>query len=110
MGLASELLTRRSAFKPAVAPDSAYARAGAEWNDRIGTTVRAARNWRLAAFGSIAVTALAVAGLIQESSRSTVQPYYVRVAENGQPFVVGRVPETFTPSLNEVRWHLGQWL
>jgi type IV secretory pathway TrbF-like protein len=39
-----------------------------------------------------------------------VQPFYVRVAENGQPFVVGRVPETFTPTLNEIRWHLGQWL
>ena len=110
MGLASELLTRRSAFQPAVPPDNAYARASAEWNDRTGSTVRAARNWRLAAFGSLAVTALAVAGLIQESGRSTVQPYYVRVAENGQPFVVGHVPEAFTPTLNEVRWHLGQWL
>jgi type IV secretion system protein VirB5 len=110
MGLAAELIMKRSSFKPTVAPESAFARAKEEWNDRIGGTVKAARNWRLAAFGSMAVTALAVAGLIYESSRSTVQPFYVRVAENGQPFVVGRVPETFTPTLNEIRWHLGQWL
>jgi type IV secretion system protein VirB5 len=110
MSLAAELLTKRSAFKPAAPPDTAFARAKEEWSDRIGGTIKAARNWRLAAFGSMAITLFAVAGLIVEARRSTVQPFYVRVAENGQPFVVGQVPESFTPTLNEIRWHLGQWL
>jgi type IV secretory pathway TrbF-like protein len=66
MGLAAELTTKRSSFKPTVPPDNAFARAKEEWNDRIGGTVKAARNWRLAAFGSMAVTAVAVAGLIYE--------------------------------------------
>ena len=110
MSLAAELTTKRSAFKPTVPADSPFTRAKDEWNDRLGGTVKAARNWRLAAFGSMAVTALSVAGLIYESNRSTVQPFYIRVAENGQPFAVGTVPEQFTPTLNEIRWHLGQWL
>jgi type IV secretion system protein VirB5 len=110
MTLASELLTKPSAFRPSVPPDSPFTRAQGEWNDRLGGLVQAARNWRLAAFGALAVTTLAVAGLIYQSSRTTVQPYYIRVAENGQPFAVGTVPEVFTPTGNEIRWHLGTWL
>lgn len=110
MSAAQELLQHRSNFPPAGHPESAYARAKAEWNDRLGGSIKAARNWRLAAFASFALAALAIAGLIYQSSRSTVVPFYVRVAENGQPFVVGRVPEAFTPTLNEVRWQLGTWL
>ena len=110
MSLAQELLNKRSAFQPAGYPETPYNRAKAEWNDRMGTSIRAARNWRLATFGLMAVTLTAIAGLIYQSSRSFVQPYYVRVAENGEPFVVGKVPESFTPTSNEIRWHLVQWL
>jgi type IV secretion system protein VirB5 len=39
-----------------------------------------------------------------------VVPYYIRVADNGQPAVVGIVPENFTPTFNEVRWQLGTWI
>jgi type IV secretion system protein VirB5 len=110
MSAATELLQTRSNTKPLQYPESAFNRARAEWNDRVGGTLRAARNWRLAAFASFAVAALAVVGLIYQSSKSTVVPYYVRVAENGQPFVVGAVPEVFSPTLNEVRWQLATWL
>jgi type IV secretion system protein VirB5 len=103
-------MTRRSAFKPQSYPDTPYNRARAEWNDRMGSSVRAARNWRLASFGLMGLTLTAISGLIYQSSRSFVQPYYVRVAENGEPFVVGRVPELFSPTGNEIRWHLVQWL
>jgi type IV secretion system protein VirB5 len=110
MSAASELLQTRTNAKPGGYPESAYARAKAEWNDRIGGTLKAARNWRLAAFSAFAVAALAIVGLIYQSSKSSVVPYYIRVAENGQPFVVGVVPEVFSPSLNEVRWQLATWL
>jgi type IV secretion system protein TrbF len=110
MSAATELLQTRSNAKPAAYSESAFNRARDEWNDRIGGTIRGARNWRLAAFASFAVAGLAIVGLIYQSSKSAVVPYYVRVAENGQPFVVGVVPEVFSPSLNEVRWQLGTWL
>ncbi len=110
MSAANDLLQHRSTFQPAGPPESAYTRAKAEWNDRLGGPLKAARNWRLAAFAAFALNALAISGLVYEASRSTVTPYYIRVAENGQPFVVGAVPETFTPTLNEVRWQLATWL
>lgn len=110
MSAANELIQNRSSFKPTAYPESPYTRAKAEWNDRLGGSLQAARNWRLAAFACLALTALAIGALVYQSSRSIVTPYYVRVAENGQPFVVGAVPERFTPGMNEVRWQLGTWL
>jgi type IV secretion system protein VirB5 len=110
MSSAAEVLNTRTSTKPAKFPENAFNRARAEWNDRIGGNIQSARNWRLATFGALGVAALAICGLIYQSGKATVVPYYVRVAENGQPFVVGAVPEKFSPSLNEVRWQLGTWL
>jgi len=76
----------------------------------LGSLVSAARNWRLAAFGALSVALLAVVGLMAESRHSAVQPYYIRVAESGEPTVVGAVPEAFTPTLSEIQWHLAQWI
>lgn len=110
MSLARELLTRRSNFRPATHAESPYSRAREEWNDRLGSLVSAARNWRLAAFGALCVAVLAVVGLILESRRSSVQPYYILVAESGEPSIVGAVPEAFSPTLSEIQWHIAQWL
>lgn len=110
MTAATELLQRRTATAPRSYPESPFARAREEWADRVGAPIRSARNWRLATFGLIVVLAMAIAGLIYQASRSVVVPYYIRVAENGQPTVVGVVPENFTPTLNDVRWQLGTWL
>jgi type IV secretion system protein TrbF len=110
MSASTELLQTPSRAQPAGYAESAFNRARAEWSDRIGGTVRSARNWRLAAFAALSVAAMAVVGLIYQSSKASVVPYYIRVAENGQPSVVGVVPEVFSPSLNEVRWQLATWL
>src|SRR6185437_6542042 len=94
MTAATELLQRRTSTTPKSYPESAFARAREEWSDRIGAPIRSARNWRLAAFGLIAVLAMTIGGLIYQSSKS----------------VVVVVPENFTPTLNDVRWQLGTWL
>jgi type IV secretion system protein VirB5 len=110
MTAATELLQKRTAAAPKTFPESAFARAREEWADRVGAPIKSARNWRLATFGLLAVLAMAIGGLIYQSSKSVVVPYYIRVAENGAPMVVGVVPEHFTPTLNDVRWQLGTWL
>jgi type IV secretory pathway TrbF-like protein len=110
MSASTELLQTQSNVQPAGYAESAFNRAKAEWSDRLGGTVQAARNWRLAAFAALSVAAMAVVGLMYQSSKSSVVPYYIRVAENGEPAVVGVVPEVFSPSLNEVRWQLATWL
>jgi len=110
MTAATELLQKRTAMAPKSFPESAFVRARQEWADRVGAPIRSARNWRLATFGLLVVLGMAIGGLIYQSSKSLVVPYYIRVAENGAPIVVGAVPEQFTPTLNDVRWQLGSWL
>ncbi|CAI2030171.1 conjugal transfer protein TrbF [Serratia fonticola] len=50
-------------------------RARQEWDERIGSAVSAAKNWRLAAIISMAITACAVAGIIHIGSQSKIEPY-----------------------------------
>ena len=44
-------------------PVTPYARAGHVWDDRIGSARIQARNWRLIAFGCLAVSAALAGGL-----------------------------------------------
>ena len=45
-------------------PDTPYQRAEQVWDDRIGNSRQQAANWRIAAFGSMAVSLVSVCGMI----------------------------------------------
>lgn len=79
-------------------PEMPYLKAQAVWDERMGTARAQAANWRLAAFGSMAIASLAVAGLIWQSSRSIVTPYVVEVDQTGTARAVGPASLTYTPS------------
>src|SRR3546814_20530850 len=59
--------------------ETPYQRAGQVWDDRIGSARTQARNWRLAAFVSLGLTAGVSAGLVWQSLQSRVVPYVVEV-------------------------------
>jgi len=61
-----------------------YAAAKQQWMERYGSYIAQARNWRLAAFGALAVAALGVTGTAYEGSRTHVVPYVVEVDHLGQ--------------------------
>ncbi|MDD2861111.1 MAG: VirB8/TrbF family protein [Acidiphilium sp.] len=61
-----------------------YTAAKREWMERYGSYIAQARNWRLAAFGAIAVAALGVAGTAYEGAQTHVVPYVVEVDHLGQ--------------------------
>ena len=107
---ANELLTKRSDFKPPRHAETPFTRAQNEWNDRQGALIKSARNWRLQAWLGYLCAAAAVAGLTYKSLQSNIAPYYIRVSDNGQPTVIGRVPETYTPQMAEVRYNLAEWI
>ena len=46
-----------------------------EWDERIGSAVSAAKNWRMAAFLSMCITGCAVFGIIYIGSQSKIEPY-----------------------------------
>ena len=93
MSLTNELLTRRSNFKPKAYPQTPYNAAREEWNDRTGSLVRQAYNWRLAFFAQFLISILLIAGLLYKSAQSSVQPYLIEHnAATGEAMGVGRMP------------------
>ncbi|MCU6244046.1 type IV secretion system protein [Enterobacter asburiae] len=50
-------------------------RARQEWDERIGSAVSSAKNWRMAAFLSMFVSCCAVFGITYIGSQSKIQPY-----------------------------------
>ena len=73
------------------ADDTRYARASEVWDERIGAPRAQSANWRLIAFVAMGVAALAVAGLIYQSSKAQVVPYLIEVEAEGQVRLVGQV-------------------
>lgn len=110
MSVAKELIQKRSQFKPQKFPETPYNRAKEEWNDRLGPIVKNAHSWRLAFFIAMAYGATQTASTVYLATKSSIQPYYVRVYENGQPDVIGPVSDKYTPTQAEVRYGLTQWL
>ena len=112
MSLATDLLTKRSAFKPKAYPEPPYNAARQEWNERTGALVKQAYNWRLAFFAQFLVSIVLVAGLLYKSSQSSVQPYLIEHnAATGEAVGLGTLPAwNYSPQENEFRHFLGNWL
>ena len=112
MSLATELLTRRTAFKPKAYPESPYNRAREEWNDRTGALIRQAYHWRLAFFAQFLIASSWSAGLLYQSGHSSVQPYLIEHnAATGEAVGLGGLPAWhYTPQEHEYRYFSGAWL
>ena len=66
-------------------PITPYQRAAQVWDERIGSARVQARNWRLMAFGGLALSAALSGGLLWQSLQSRVVPYVVEVDRLGEP-------------------------
>jgi type IV secretory pathway TrbF-like protein len=65
-----------------------YLEARREWNERYGDYLAQARNWRLAALGSLLLSLLLAGGLVWLASQSRIVPYVVEVDKLGQAVAV----------------------
>ncbi len=65
-------------------PETPYQRAAQVWDDRIGSARVQARNWRLMAFGSLALSAGLSAALVWQSASGSIVPWVVQVDRLGQ--------------------------
>lgn len=54
-------------------------RARATWDERLGSTVANARNWRLACFSALGIALLAVGGITWIGGQSKIQPYALAI-------------------------------
>ena len=70
--------------------DNPYLQARAEFFDSVGYPVKAAAQWRLAAFICLALLTLSLAGNVIQASREKVVPYVVAVDKLGAALAVKR--------------------
>jgi type IV secretion system protein VirB5 len=82
-----------------------------EWNERYGSYIAQARNWRFAAIVSLLVALVCAAGLIHVASQSQIVPYIVQMDSLGQAATVeraGAVP--FKPDNRLIVASLARWV
>jgi type IV secretion system protein VirB5 len=91
-------------------PETPYQRAGQLWDERIGTARVQAANWRLMAFGTLALaTGLAVA-LVWQSLQSRVVPYVVEVDHLGEARAVTPAEASYQPTDPQIAWFLSRFI
>ncbi len=93
--------------------DTPYKRARQEWDNRMGTAVVSAKNWRLATFGSLGLVGLSIIGLIYLGSKPKLVPHIVQVDAIGAPTYVGPIgndDKPYAPSDAVLKYHLRRFL
>jgi type IV secretion system protein VirB5 len=91
-------------------PETPYQRAGQVWDDRIGSARVQAKNWRIAFFGTLALSGGLAAGLIWQSARGTITPWVVEVDKLGQAQAVSPATADYQPTDPQIAWHLARFV
>jgi type IV secretory pathway TrbF-like protein len=91
-------------------PETPYQRAGQLWDERIGSARVQARNWRLMAFGTLAVSTAMSGALIWQSLQSRVVPYVVAVDRLGEARAVTEAEAGYRPTDPQIAWHLAKFV
>jgi type IV secretion system protein VirB5 len=91
-------------------PETPYQKAAQAWDERIGSARVQAKNWRLMAFGSLALSMGLTGGLVWQSTHGSVVPWVVRVDKLGQAQAVAPATADYTPSDPEIAWYLAHFI
>ena len=82
---------------------------------RRGTTASAparvqAKNWRLMAFGSLALSMGLAGGLVWQSTHGSIVPWVVQVDKLGQAQAVAPAAADYSPSDPQIAWYLAHFI
>ncbi len=91
-------------------PATPYQAAEQVWDERIGSARAQAKNWRLMAFGCLALALLMAGGLVWRSAQSIVTPYVVEVDHGGQVRAVGEAATPDRPPAVQIGYHLARFV
>ena len=91
-------------------PVTPYQRAAQVWDDRIGSALVQARNWRLMAFASLFLAGGFAAALVWQSARGAVVPWVVQVDRLGQTQAVAPAVADFRPTDPQIAFHLARFI
>ena len=91
-------------------PATPYQAAAQVWDQRMGSSLAQAKNWRLMAFGCLSLALLMAGGLVWRSAQSLVTPYVVEVDSAGQVRAVGEVASPYQPNDAQMAHHLARFI
>ncbi|MCW8309204.1 conjugal transfer protein TrbF [Acidiphilium sp. PA] len=91
-------------------PATPYQRAGQLWDQRIGYARVQAANWRLMAFGCLALATVVTIDDIRAHSRAMVTPFVVEVNHLGAVQAVAPAQAEVQPTDTEVAYFLAQFI
>ncbi len=91
-------------------PVTPYQKATQTWDERIGSARVQAKNWRLMAFGSLALSFGLAGGLLWQSVQSRVVPYVVEVDKLGGVRAVGPAIKPYNPSDAQIAYFLAHFI
>ena len=91
-------------------PETPFQRAGQLWDERIGSARVQARNWRLMAFGGLALSTGLSGELVWQSLQSRVVPYVVAVDRLGEPRAISEAEASHRPTDPQIAWALGHFI
>ncbi|MFG1295718.1 conjugal transfer protein TrbF [Xanthobacter variabilis] len=91
-------------------PETPYQRAAQVWDERIGSARVQAKNWRLMAFGSLALSAGLSVALVWQSLSGSVVPWVVQVDKLGAAQAVAPATTDYRPTDPQIAFHLARFI
>lgn len=91
-------------------PETPYQRAAQVWDERIGSARVQAKNWRLMAFGSLALAGSFASALVWQSTRGSVVPWVVQVDKLGEAQAIAPAVAEYRPTDPQIAWHLARFI
>jgi type IV secretion system protein TrbF len=91
-------------------PVTPYQRAAQAWDDRIGSARVQAKNWRLAFFGTLALSGALTGGIIWQGARGSIVPWVVEVDKLGEVQAVAPANADWQPSDPQIAFHLARFI
>ncbi len=91
-------------------PETPYQRAAQVWDDRIGSARVQAKNWRLMAFGSLALSAGLSVALVWQSLSGSVVPWVVQVDKLGAAQAIAPASADYRPTDPQIAFHLARFI
>jgi type IV secretory pathway TrbF-like protein len=91
-------------------PVTPYQKAAQVWDDRIGSARVQAKNWRMMAFGCLALSTGLAGSLVWQSTQGTITPWVVEVDRLGQAQRVAPANTDYQPTDPQIAYHLARFI
>ena len=90
--------------------ETPYQRAAQIWDERIGSARVQARNWRLACFSTLGLSALLAGGIIWQGARGSIVPWVVEVDSLGAAQAIAPANADYQPTDPQIAFHLARFI